>query len=211
MNVFTTWTLLFFAYAAIVLAGAVGVLLAQGVFRMASWLILSLAGVAGMMLLWGADFLGAAQLLVYVGGTAVLLVFGIMLTMRSDEETYQIPRTERLAIYLGSALVGVLLVAMLRHVPWDSLAFATAEVSAEALAERDNRPAETTAKLGQALVGLPPEPGRSGLGYLLPFEIVSVHLLVVLVGAAHLARVRSEEEVERAAVVAGAANPEASA
>ena len=49
---------------------------------MAFYLVVSLGAVAGLFFLAGADFVGAVQLMVYVGGTLVLLVFGVMLTAR---------------------------------------------------------------------------------------------------------------------------------
>ncbi len=52
----------------------------QNIVRAATWLLFTLAGVAGIFFLLGADFVGATQLLVYVGGTLVLVVFGVMLT-----------------------------------------------------------------------------------------------------------------------------------
>ncbi len=53
---------------------------AQNIVRSAAWLLFTLAGVAGIFFLLGADFVGATQLIVYVGGMLVLVVFGVMLT-----------------------------------------------------------------------------------------------------------------------------------
>ena len=58
------------------------VVVTGNIVRMACYLVVSLAAVAGLFFLAGADFLGAVQLMVYVGGTMVLLVFGVMLTAR---------------------------------------------------------------------------------------------------------------------------------
>ena len=68
--------------ALITCAFAVAVVVSGNIVRMACYLIVSLAAVAGLFFLTGADFLGAVQLMVYVGGTMVLLVFGVMLTAR---------------------------------------------------------------------------------------------------------------------------------
>ena len=77
------WHSLFFLlFAAAASAFAVAVVLSSNIVRMACFLVASLAAVAGLFFLAGADFLGAAQLMVYVGGTMVLLVFGVMLTAR---------------------------------------------------------------------------------------------------------------------------------
>ena len=56
------------------------VVVSQNIVRAAAWLLFALAGTAGIFFLLGADFVGATQLLVYVGGTLVLVVFGVMLT-----------------------------------------------------------------------------------------------------------------------------------
>ena len=60
--------------------GAVAVVVSGNIVRMAFYLILSLGAVAGLFFLAGVEFLGAMQLMIYVGGTLVLLVFGVMLT-----------------------------------------------------------------------------------------------------------------------------------
>ena len=71
---------LFAVFGLAVCGGALGVVLSQNVVRMAFWLIISLGSTAGLFFLLEADFVGAVQLLVYVGGTLVLLIFGVMLT-----------------------------------------------------------------------------------------------------------------------------------
>ena len=59
---------------------ALAVLFTHDVVRMAFYLILSLGSVSGLFFLAGAEFVGAMQLMIYVGGTLVLLIFGVMLT-----------------------------------------------------------------------------------------------------------------------------------
>ena len=54
--------------------------LSRNIVRMAVWLLFTLIGVSLLYFLLGAEFVGAAQLIVYVGGTLVLIVFGMMLT-----------------------------------------------------------------------------------------------------------------------------------
>src|SRR6185369_136789 len=72
--------LLFWAFALVTAGGAIAVVVSQNVARMAFWLIVSLGSTAGLFFSLNADFVGAAQLLIYVGGTLVLLIFGVMLT-----------------------------------------------------------------------------------------------------------------------------------
>ena len=58
-------------------------MVSQSIVRMAFWLIISLGSTAGLFFMANADFVGATQLLIYVGGTLVLLIFGVMLTAQS--------------------------------------------------------------------------------------------------------------------------------
>lgn len=169
---------------------ALAVVLSSNVVRMACYLVLSLAATAGLFFLAGADFLGAMQLLVYVGGTLVLLVFGVMLTAQSQFLSMRTASGELLtALMLGGALLFVLVFTALNVPGWE----ATRHPAAAA-----DMPVRTATPLGMALEGYrvdqlqqSDDTLRRGMsGYLFPFLIVSVHLLVVLVGAAYLARAR---------------------
>ena len=70
----------FMLFAGISVVFAVCVLLTQNIVRMAFYLVLSIGSTAGLFFLAGAEFVGAMQLMIYVGGTLVLLIFGVMLT-----------------------------------------------------------------------------------------------------------------------------------
>jgi len=191
----------FMLFAALACACAVAVVLADSVVRMAFYLVLSLGATAGLFFLAGAEFVGAMQLMIYVGGTLVLLVFGVMLTAQAPFVAIK-PSTgdKLLAGMVGAALLAVLLQAAFRVEEWRRPAVAAATA-----------PAPTATPLGMALLGMrvdDPAPGSTGVrsGYLLPFEIVSVHLLVVLVGAAYLARAK-RRRTPRAIDVAASAVP----
>ncbi|MBX3440048.1 MAG: NADH-quinone oxidoreductase subunit J, partial [Planctomycetaceae bacterium] len=73
-------TALFTVFALGACGGALAVVLSQNIVRMAFYLVISLGSTGGLFFLLGADFVGATQLLIYVGGTVVLLIFGVMLT-----------------------------------------------------------------------------------------------------------------------------------
>ena len=179
---------LFFGGTACVFA--IGVLVSRNIVRMAFYLVLSLASTAGLFFLAGADFVGAMQLMIYVGGTLVLLVFGVMLTSQErfvEMKTWAGDWVK--ALLAGGSLLFGLIYAAFSVPDWRGIERAEAEAI----------PVTNTATpLGMGLVGirvdkLDPsvEAPREGMsGYLLPFEIVSVHLLVVLVGAAYLARAK---------------------
>jgi NADH:ubiquinone oxidoreductase subunit 6 (subunit J) len=185
----------FWVFAATTVAAAVAVVVSQNVVRMAFWLILSLGATAGLFFSLNADFVGSAQLLVYVGGTLVLLIFGVMLTASGPFVGIKTKPGELvIGGVVGAALLFLILFSVCR-VDWrNSRQFDSKGVVASGY----NSPTEgnTTRTLGLSLVGARPDKdlGSSGQfltsGYLLPFEIVSVHLLVVLVGAAYLARAK---------------------
>src|SRR5205085_12389341 len=73
---------------------AVVVVVTQNIVRAAAWLLFALGGTAGIFFLLGADFVGSTQLLVYVGGTLVLVVFGVMLTAQGPFVTMRIGAAE---------------------------------------------------------------------------------------------------------------------
>lgn len=167
--------LLFYALAAVCLGSAAVVVLARSLIHSAFALLFTFVGVAGLYFLLGADFLGAAQLLIYVGGILVLLLFGVMLT----HKIYDLDlRTERrgfaqglvivIALFAVLALGGVPLTGVLGALPW---------ARGPALP-----PAPTTAAIGDLFLGR----------YLLPFEVASMLLLVALVGAALIVRRRMD-------------------
>ena len=147
--------------------------------RTAVLLLFTLAGVAGLYMLLHAEFLAAVQLVVYAGGTLILIVFGVMLTSKSPFSRFQPKLVEVVvALSIGAFLLVALLMGIGR-------------------ATFPKRPDETAQaypidKLGEALLG----------DYLVPFELASVLLLVVMIGAAYLAkgRRRPTDEQESAAV-----------
>jgi NADH-quinone oxidoreductase subunit J len=153
-------------------------------------LVLSLGATAGLFFLAGSDFIGAMQLLIYVGGTLVLLVFGVMLTAQSPFISMKTRGGDWiLAALVGGALLALLVQTALRIPQW--------QVGAVPAASDADVVRPTSSAVGEALLGArvdalgKPATQTVGIaGYLLPFEIVSVHLLVVLIGAAYLARAK---------------------
>ncbi|TWT48525.1 NADH-quinone oxidoreductase subunit J family protein [Botrimarina hoheduenensis] len=185
------WHSFFFAlFAALACGFALAVVLTSNVVRMAFYLVLSLSATAGLYFLAGADFVGSMQLMIYVGGTLVLLIFGVMLT--AQEEFIRI--STRPAEVALAAMVGLALLILL-----SSAAFRVPAWRGDTPAERSLAlTPQTVGPIAMALLGLrvdqaPPtadSPPNDRPGYVLIFEIISVHLLVVLVGAAYLARGR---------------------
>lgn len=188
---------MFFAVAALTGLCAIGVVVTQNIVRSATWLLFTLAGVAGIFFLLGADFVAATQLIVYVGGTLVLVVFGVMLTAQGPFIVMKSSPAEwAIATLVGFLFLGVLVVNI-----FSDRTFAEANTARKA----DPLTSSNTVAIGEAFLSVEsatpaanvigtdrdgrPVP-RTRMGYLLPFEIVSVHLLVVLIGAAYLARAK---------------------
>src|SRR5436305_15326716 len=101
--------ILFWIVATITGVCAIGVVVTQNIVRSATWLLFTLAGTSAVFFLLGADFVGATQLLVYVGGTLVLVVFGVMLTAQGPFINLKAGAAEwAIATLAGMLLLGVL-------------------------------------------------------------------------------------------------------
>lgn len=180
---------LFWTIAALTGLSAIMVVVTQNIVRAAAWLLFTLAGTAGIYFLLGSDFIGATQLIVYVGGTLVLVVFGVMLTAQGPFVNMKAGAGDwALSLIVGVALYATLATSTLLT-PWPT----------EYPEPADERSSANVIVLGEALTGISEvqprtdvaaQRGYKRVSYILPFEIVSVHLVVVLVGAAYLARAR---------------------
>jgi NADH:ubiquinone oxidoreductase subunit 6 (subunit J) len=185
-------TFIFYAVAAITGLCAVAVVVTQNIVRSAAWLLFTLGGTSAIFFMLGADFVAATQLIVYVGGTLVLVVFGVMLTAQGPFITMKSSPAEwAIATLVGLLFLGVLIGSILSDKTWKHAdepreANAINNTSTVALGESLLGVSQATPRA--ELVGVPHE--RRQMNYLLPFEIVSVHLLVVLIGAAYLARAK---------------------
>jgi NADH-quinone oxidoreductase subunit J len=184
-------SILFLVFALVACGFAAAVVLTPNVVRMAFYLTLSLGATSGLFFLAGAQFVGAMQLMIYVGGTLVLLIFGVMLTAQARFISMKTHAGEWVAAaVLGSALLGLLLMSGLSVSSWNQ-----PRKDADQLTLAD---AETSTPIGLALSGVrvdklsqPNERLREGMsGYVFPFVIISMHLLVVLIGAGYMARTK---------------------
>ncbi|MDE2039127.1 MAG: NADH-quinone oxidoreductase subunit J [Elusimicrobia bacterium] len=156
-------SLIFYSLAALVLLSALAVVTMRNTVHSALFLGLSLAGLAGIFAELSADFLFAAQILVYVGGIAVLFIFVVMLLGRaSDLHLRQIN-----AQWPAALLVCAVAAAGL----WRAARSFIAPAATRA-------PAPTTERLGRLLMG----------GYAVPFELVSLLLTAALLGAVFFSR-----------------------
>jgi len=165
--------LLFLAFAAMAVVSAWAIVLSGNIVRMAVYLLLTLGGVAGLYLMLNAQFPAAIQLIVYAGGTLVLIVFGVMLTGRSPSMQLNAGRSERFAALLLAVVLGVLLLIAISLSP----AVVSQPMSGE-VGTPDGNAGPSIVQIGRALL----------TDYLVPFEVAAVLLLVVMVGAAYIAR-----------------------
>src|SRR5438132_4617134 len=195
----TLHAFLFWTIAATTGFCAVAVVVSQNIVRAATWLLFTLAGASGVFFLLGADLVGAIQLLIYVGGTLILVVFGVMLTAQGPFITMKTSAVEwALSGVVGLVLLSVLVVTVMsvgRTVPGPPYGVADTHRQRQRLSQ-DPATSHYSAVIGQGLLGVGVGPAhedgkkRVRMHYLLPFEIVSIHLLVVLIGAAYLARAK---------------------
>ena len=161
---------IFYLFALMTCAGAAGCAFSRNIIYSAWSLLFALLGAAGLYVFLGADFPAVAQVLIYVGGVLVLILFAIMLTKQIGED----PKLTNAHIgFPAGVALAVVTIATLSYTavmaPWK---------------EATQRSWEPTA-------------GRLGIlfltDYLLPFEVVSVVLLAALVGAVVIARKEIKE------------------
>ncbi len=191
------WHAFFFWMFALLTCGfALAVLFSNNVVHMAFYLILSLGASAGLFFLAGAEFVGAMQLMIYVGGTLVLVIFGVMLTAQSRFVSMETRSGEWVvALGVGGSLLFMLMITAFNVEDWRSPNPRQGEVT---VAET-----QVVSQIGLGFAGVrvdkldqPDGQLRGGMsGYLLPFVIVSIHLLVVLIGAAYMARTKRRKDV----------------
>jgi NAD(P)H-quinone oxidoreductase subunit 6 len=164
MTTSTVAAVVFFALAALTLFGGVVVAVSRNIVRSAFALLATFLGVAGLYAFLSADLVAVVQLMVYVGGVLVVILFAVMLTSRISDV-----RVSNQSLGAGWGLVLVTpitagLVWMAVNVPQDQRPVAPG--------------VPTTAAVGDALLG----------PYVLPFEAISVLLVAALIGAVVLSR-----------------------
>jgi len=160
--------LLFYLLAALVVGSAWAIVLSHNIVRMAIYLLLTLLGAAGLYFLMQAELPAAIQLIVYAGGTLILIAFGVMLTSRDPEVQLVVRPAERLL----AAAVGLTTAAMLIV----ATAYSPLPLSSAAAPQGYS----SVALFGQMLLSR----------HLVAFELAGVLLLIVMVAAAYMARRR---------------------
>ncbi len=158
------YDIVFYGFAAFTIISAIGVVFSRSIVHAAFALLFTFFGVAAIYVFLAADFIAITQILLYVGGILVLIVFGIMLTSRA----YAVEMKRGIAQIIPAVMiVGVIagtLIGVIMTTPWP--------VSGATSYEETARP------IGALLM----------TQFVLPFELASILLLVALIGAVIIAR-----------------------
>jgi NADH-quinone oxidoreductase subunit J len=163
-----TAQVVFYLFSALMIGGAALVVLGRNLIHAAFALLLTFFGVAVFYVLLGADFLAGTQVLIYVGGILILLLFGVMLTHRIYDLNL---KTEVFQLGPGLAVAATVfgtLAVLIYRTPWKKMGLVVE--------------GPTTETLGRLFL----------TDYVLPFEVASVLLLAALMGAAMLVRRRTD-------------------
>jgi len=164
---------IFFFFALITLASASIVVFSRNIIYSAFSLLFTFFGVAGLYVLLNADFIAVAQVLIYVGGILVLLLFGVMLTNKIISVDL---KTGMMQTVPASVVIGMLAGAL--GTTFGLTDWKTGNHTPPVLT--------TTGSIGELFM----------TSYLLPFEIASVVLLVALIGAVFIARKEKPRQQE---------------
>jgi NAD(P)H-quinone oxidoreductase subunit 6 len=171
--------IIFYVFAALVLGSALLVVTMQNLVRSVFLFFVTLFAIAGLYVFSLGDFIAVTQVIIYVGGVLVLMLFTFMLSGKQllDSTTDERGKWARLLNAMPALIVaGVLLFILFRFIP------SSPETGFEWIATNRHQSldvhTDTTAWIGTQLM----------TRYLLPFEVASIFLMMALVGAAHLAR-----------------------
>ena len=162
--------LIWFLFAGMSVGAAALVATSKNVVHCGFGLLFTLLGVCAMYAFLGADFLMATQVIVYVGGILVLVLFAVMMTHRIEASSLKSELIQPFAALGAAALVFALTMLMISRAVWNETT--------------PGEPLPTTRSFGKAFL----------TDYLFPFEFASVLLLVAMMGAALITREKHEEE-----------------
>jgi len=157
--------IIFWILTFIIIVSALLVVTLKNIFHSALFLILCLFAVAGIFILLHAEFLAAAQVLIYVGAVSILIIFAIMLTSNmASKKIVQTNQNALVAFFACLMFLVVTLVLINKTGVWN--------YSTRVL------PSENILTIGKLLM----------TDFMLPFEVVSVLMLAAMIGAIVLAR-----------------------
>jgi NADH-quinone oxidoreductase subunit J len=165
MNVYD---LIFYLFGTLTVLSALLVVTAKNIVHSAFYLLFTLFGVAGIYVLLGADFIAVVQLMVYVGGILILLIFGVMLTNRITNVDIRTGTIHIIPAIIGVGVLWGAVTAVMLKTDWI--------VNPKVIAD------PTIAEIGRLLI----------TDYVLIFELLGILLLIALIGAATIARRENE-------------------
>lgn len=172
-------TIIFYLLALLTLVSALLAVTSRQIFRSAIYLLFALIGIAGIYFWLQYDFIAAVQIVVYVGGITVLIIFSIFLTQQAGELLPKQKLSRRIfsagAVFCAFALV---MLQVYQHKFTTTTEPATAPV---------------IANIGDKMLSV--DEG----GYALPFEVISVLLLAALVGCIVIAMRSNKNETVQTA------------
>ena len=157
--------LLFLGLIFTIICSAFWVVISPNLVHSAVSLLITLFGVAGLYVFLYADFLAATQVVIYVGGILVLIIFGVMLTNKIDKPVIVSDSSNKIIGLFVSGFIFSMLSIIVLQTPWNI----NPDIS---------QGPSTVELIGHLILGK----------YLLPFELISVLLLAALAGSAMLAR-----------------------
>lgn len=169
----TASQIIFYLISAFILSMGVLSVTTRKIFRSAIWLLFSLVGIAALYFWMDVQFIAAVQIVVYVGGIVVLIIFSIFLTQQSGKEMQKAP--------LFRSIAGALAVLF-------GFAFTYLLIDQQDFAIVDQPFDSDVARIGNAMLST--DKG----GYSLPFEVVSILLLAAMVGCIVIALKTKPEE-----------------
>jgi NADH-quinone oxidoreductase subunit J len=165
----------FYCISAFILGMGLLAVTTRKIFRAAIWLLFSLVGIAALYFWLQVEFVAAVQIVVYVGGIVVLIIFSVFLTQQSGKEMPK-PPVQRvmaalLAAIFGLAFIGrIIQLQQFNDTERGSLQVSAADIGMQMLSTTEH-------------------------GYILPFEVVSILLLAAMIGCIVIA-LRSKEETK---------------
>lgn len=159
---------IFYLFATLTIVSALMVVSSDNIVRSAFYLLATFFGVSGIYVLLGADFVAVTQIMVYIGGILILLLFGVMLTSNITNVEIKKGTAKILPAVIG---IGILLGAVVSIMTRTKWKLQLTEI-----------PQTTSFELGKLLI----------TDYVLIFELLGILLLIALIGAASMARREQE-------------------
>jgi len=162
--------LLFLAIAAVTILSAAIVAFSNKIIHSAFALLATFGGFAALYIYLSADFLAVTQIVIYVGGILILILFGVLMTQKIYDPSKRTAHNSLIVSLIGGLVMAAILAVIIFKSPWAPQI------------EKSFSP--TTAIIGTDILTT----------YLLPFEIISVLLLGALIGAVYIARMEDDNK-----------------